>query len=155
MATYQRKKGVDTDNVDIVNATETIADASKGGVEIDTDRVIKTDELDKAQFMNQEVVILLAEPSSEQEPDIVEVNVNGDYRWGIRGSEMRVKRSHLAVMARAKQSRVRQRKHVDRDGSMSFTEETVLQLTYPFQVVEDPDPRRGAPWLRQLLSNPG
>jgi len=155
MATYQRKKGVDTDNVDIVNATETIADAAKGGVELDTDRVIKTDDLDMVQFMNQEVVILLAEPASEQEPDIVEVNVNGDYRMGIRGNEMRVKRSHLAVMARAKQSRVRQRKTVDRDGSMSFSEETVLQLTYPFQVVEDPDPRRGAPWLRQLLSNPG
>lgn len=155
MVAYTRKKGVDSESVDITNPVESAHDFMTGaGTVVDTDNVMKTDDIEFERFMNQEVVVLLADPASEQEPTVVEVNVNGDYRMGVRGFEVKLKRAHVAVLARAKQSRVRQKKVVAPDGSMSFQEENVLALSYPFQVVEDPDPRRGAPWLRQLLSNP-
>lgn len=154
---YERKKGVDSNDIDIVNGVEQIipGQVSTKGVEIDTERVIRTDDLDKARFMADELIIHLGDAQSEHDPQIVEINVNGDYRMGVRGNEMKLKRSHLEVLAQAKQSRVRQRKVVNPDGSMGFVEETVLQLTYPFQVMQDPNPKKGAPWLRQLLSNPG
>jgi hypothetical protein len=67
---------------------------------------------------------------------------------------VKLRRYHVAVLANAKQSRVRQRKIVQPDGSMGFQEENVLALSYPFQVMHDPNPKQGAPWLRQLLSTP-
>jgi hypothetical protein len=151
--TYKRG-GVDSDNVDIENAVTSAENFLKDkGIETEVEKIV-SDDPDDVRFMNQEITIILAEPASESDPMFVEVNVNGDYRVGVRGEEMKLRRSHLAVLARAKQSRVRQKKIVNGDGSMGFVEENVLALTYPFQVIEDPDPRRGGPWLRRLLSNP-
>ena len=67
---------------------------------------------------------------------------------------MKLRRYHVAVLAQAKQSRVRQKKVVNSDGSMGYIEESVLALTYPFQVLHDPNPKVGAPWLRKMLQAP-
>lgn len=154
MSAVIRSHGIDSHNVDMVNPSVPMFDFLSGqGHIIDTDKVLDTESLDFERFINQDILIYLSEPTSEHEPAFVELNVNGDYRFGLRGGEMKIKRSHLAVLAQAKQSRVRQKKQVHADGSMGYTEEAVMQLTYPFQVITDPDPRRGGPWLRQLLSN--
>lgn len=153
--TYERKRGVSSDDVDIVNRVSDAKEATKaGGVEIDTDRIISTDALDQEAFMRDELEVFFNEPNNENEASFVEVNVNGDYRMVIRGNTAKLRRYHVAVLAQAKQSRVRQRKIVSPDGSMGFQEENVLALTYPFQVMHDPNPKQGVPWLKQLLSNP-
>lgn len=153
--TYERKKGVSSDDVEIVNRVTDAKDASKaGGIEIDTDRIISTDALDQEAFMRDELEVFFQEPNNENEASFVEVNVNGDYRMVIRGNTAMLRRYHVAVLAQAKQSRVRQRKIVNPDGSMGFTEENVLALTYPFQVMNDPNPKQGVPWLKKMLSNP-
>lgn len=151
---YVRAKGIDSHNVDIHNAEQDLPDFTKSpGHVIETDTILRSEDIDEERFMNQEITIFLQESVSEFESDFVEVNVNGDYRIGVRGSEMTIRRKHLGVLAQAKQSRVRQKKSVNPDGSMSFTEQNVVSLTYPFQVITDPDPRRGGPWLRDLLKN--
>lgn len=153
--TYERKGTVDSHNVDIVNSVQSVADATDAkGIEIDTDRVISTDALDNAAFMRDELIVFLQEPGNENDPAFVEINVNGDYRLAVRGNEVKLRRYHVAVLANAKQSRVRQTKVVNPDGSMGFREDNVLSLTYPFQVMHDPNPKVGAPWLRQLLQTP-
>lgn len=153
--TYERKRGVNSEDVDIVNRVSDAKEATKaGGIEIDTDRVISTDALDQEAFMRDELEVFFNEPNNENEASFVEVNVNGDYRMVIRGNTAKLRRYHVAVLAQAKQSRVRQRKIVSPDGSMGFQEENVLALTYPFQVMHDPNPKQGVPWLKQLLSNP-
>lgn len=154
---YERKRGgVSSEDVEIVNRVQPAAEATKaGGVEIDTDRVISTDALDQEAFMRDEMEIILMEPSNESDPQFCEVNVNGDYRMLMRNGEpQRVRRYHVAVLAQAKQSRVRQKKIISPDGSMGYQEENVLSLTYPFSVLTDPHPKQGAPWLRQMLANP-
>ena len=152
---YERKRGVNSEDVEIVNRVTDAKEASKaGGIEIDTDRVISTDALDHEAFMRDELEVFFQEPNNENEASFVEVNVNGDYRMVIRGNTAMLRRYHVAVLAQAKQSRVRQRKIVSPDGSMGFQEENVLALTYPFQVMNDPNPRQGVPWLKKLLSNP-
>jgi hypothetical protein len=30
----------------------------------------------------------------------------------------------------------------------------VLSLTYPFQVMHDPNPKQGVPWLKKMLQQP-
>lgn len=152
---YERNKTIASEDVAIVNGVQTMKEASApGGVEIDTDRVISTDALDQEAFMRDELEVYFNEPGNENEPAFVEVNVNGDYRIAVRGDTVKLRRYHVAVLANAKQSRVRQRKIVQPDGSMGFQEENVLALSYPFQVMHDPNPKQGAPWLRQLLSTP-
>lgn len=154
--TYERKRGVSSEDVEIVNRVTDAKEASSaGGVEIDTDRIISTDALDQEAFMRDEMEIILMEPGNENDPQFCEVNVNGDYKLLMRnGDPQRVRRYHVAVLAQAKQSRVRQKKIVNPDGSMGFQEENVLSLTYPFSVSHDPNPKQGAPWLRKMLSNP-
>lgn len=152
---YERKRGVTSEDVEIVNRVQPAAEAVRGGHEIDTDRVLRTDQLDEEAFMRDEMEIILMEPGNENEAQFCEVNVNGDYRLLMRNGEpQKLRRYHVAVLAQAKQSRVRQKKIVNPDGSMGFQEENVLSLTYPFSVFNDPNPKQGAPWLRKMLSNP-
>ena len=153
--TYERKRGVNSQEVEIVGAVQDAKEATKaGGIEIDTDRIISTDAIDQEAFMRDELEVFFQEPNNENEASFVEVNVNGDYRMVVRGNTAKLRRYHVAVLAQAKQSRVRQKKIVNADGSMGFAEENVLALTYPFQVMHDPNPKLGVPWLRQMLSNP-
>jgi hypothetical protein len=153
---YERKRGPDSNEVDMVNGgVEAIAEAKSGkGIEIDTDKVISTDALDQEAFMRDELEVFFSEPVNENEAAFVEVNVNGDYRMVVRGNTATLRRYHVAVLANAKQSRVRQRKIVQPDGSMGFQEENVLSLTYPFQVMHDPNPKVGVPWLKKILQQP-
>lgn len=152
---YERKSTVSSDDIPIFGQVTPASEATKpGGIEIDTDRVLRTDALDEEAFMRDELDVMFSEPGGEHEPAFVEVNVNGDYRMAVRGDTVKLRRYHVAVIANAKQSRVRQRKIVNPDGSMGFQEENVLSLTYPFQVVHDPNPRLGAPWLKKLLQQP-
>lgn len=153
---YERKKTVESNDVAIVGEVTDAAEAlGTKGHEIDTDRVISTAQLDSESFMRDEMEIILMEPNNENEAQFCEVNVNGDYRLLLRNGEpQKLRRYHVAVLAQAKQSRVRQKKIVQPDGSMGFQEENVLSLTYPFSVLHDPNPKQGAPWLRQMLANP-
>jgi hypothetical protein len=152
---YERQRSLASDDVDIVNKVTPASEASSpGGIEIDTDRVIRADQLDEEAFMRDELEIYFNEPGNENEPSFVEVNVNGDYRMVMRGDTSKLRRYHVAVIANAKQSRVRQRKILNQDGSMGFQEDNVLALTYPFQVMHDPNPRMGVPWLKKLLAQP-
>lgn len=153
---YERQRGIASDDVKIENAVTPATEASgPGGHQIDTDRVISTDAIDQEAFMRDELEIILMEPGNENDQQFCEINVNGDYRVLMRNGEpQRVRRYHVAVLAQAKQSRVRQRKVVQPDGSMGFQEENVLALSYPFSIAHDPNPKHGAPWLRKMLSNP-
>ena len=157
---YERKGTVSSGDVAIQNDVETVDTAAlaKGatlnGIEIDTDRIISTDQLDNEAFMRDEVEVFVNEAMSENDATFLEVNVNGDYRMVVRGDTVKLRRYHVAVLAQAKQSRVRQRKIMNPDGSMGFVEENVLSLTYPFSVTHDPRGKQGGDWLKQLLSNP-
>lgn len=154
--TYERNKSIDSNETDMVGGgVESVAAAQSGkGIEIDTDRVISTDALDQEAFMRDELEVFFNEPQNENDAAFVELNVNGDYRMVVRGNTAVLRRYHVAVLASAKQSRVRQKKIVAPDGSMGFQEENVLSLTYPFQVMHDPNPRQGVPWLKKLLQQP-
>lgn len=153
---YERKKSLDSNETDMINGgVETVEAARSGkGIEIDTDRVISTDAIDQEAFMRDELEVFFNEPQNENDAAFVEVNVNGDYRMVVRGNTAILRRYHVAVLANAKQSRVRQKKIVAPDGSMGFQEENILSLTYPFQVMNDPNPKMGIPWLKKLLQQP-
>jgi hypothetical protein len=144
----------DSREIDIQGAVQPAAEASApGGVQIETTPVYSSAALELEAFMREELEIILSEPGNENDAAFTEVNVNGDYRLLLRNGEpQKVRRYHVAVLAQAKQSRVRQRKIVQGDGSMGFIEENVLSLSYPFTVLADS--RKGSQWLRELIKVP-
>jgi hypothetical protein len=157
---YERTKEISSDSVEIQNSVEPIdtkaiasGKASKG-IEIDTESVLSTAKLDEEVFMRDELEVFVNESTNENDPAFVELNVNGDYRLIMRGDTVNLRRYHVAVLAQAKQSRVRQRKIMNPDGSMGFSEDNVLSLTYPFSVTSDPRGKVGGDWLKQQLANP-
>jgi hypothetical protein len=163
---YERKPTVDSSNVDISNAVQgvnhglsqggqdTPLERDRKGIEIDTDLVVSTDQLDRERFMQDVLEIHLAEPASESDAGFAEVTVNGKYMLFVRGNTHQAPRTHVAVLAQAKAMRITQKKVVNADGSMGYEERAQLHLMYPFQVLHDPNPRLGSPWLKKLLQNP-
>lgn len=161
--TYERKKGVSSEDVEIVNKVQPVdhskvADGGialddKAGIQIDTDPVYDTKSLDEESFMREWIEIHMHDPASEDEPQFAEVTVNGDKVTLFRGEVKKVRRYHVAALAQAKAMRLVQSKITNPDGSMGYVEKAVLRLTYPFSVTHEPN-RRGSAWLRQLLGNP-
>ncbi len=121
---------------------------------IDTERVIRTDQLDFEAFMRDVLLVQMHDPASEDDQQFAEVTVNGDYVCAVRGDQVRMRRYHVAVLANAKQFRVSQKKITTADGSMGYQEVTRVVLTYPFAVLEDPRGKVGADWLRKLIQTP-
>lgn len=158
---YERKAGISSEDVEIVNGDRTfsIDDTASGKdilgtMEISTDKVYANEDLEREAFMAQELEVHIMDAGSEDDPQFVEVTVNGDYRLARRGDTVTLKRYHVAVLAQGKELRMRQVKIVNPDGSMGYEEKMVSKQTYPFSVIHDPAGRKGSDWLRQQLRNP-
>jgi hypothetical protein len=159
---YERKRGVESHNVDIDDAVSkfSVDDTAAGrnplqhGTPIEIEPNYIPSKLEQEKFMAEEVVVFMQEASSENEPEFVEVTVNGDYRLLRRGQEATIKRYHVAALARAKAARVDQKKIVNPDGSMGYEERMVIKVSYPFSVISDPSGAKGSDWLRTLLKAP-
>lgn len=160
---YERKRGVDSNDIAIIGATQNVnasLAAETGmaledvkGIVVDTESVLRTDQLDEEVFMREWMEIHLHDPANEDEPVYAEVTVNGDKFVSIRGETKKVRRYHVAALAQAKALRLVQTKVTNEDGSMGYREKAVLRLVYPFSVIHDANPKGGA-WLRQQLGNP-
>lgn len=147
-----------SEEVDIVNPTSPLDIRAAlnsldplAGMEIDIDRVPTPAQLTHEQFMAQDMELQTMDPGSEEENQYIEVNVNGDYRMCRRGESLLCKRYHVAVLANAKELRLKQVKIVNGDGSMGYKEEMTSRMTYPFSVIHDPAGRQGVDWLRKEL----
>ena len=145
--TYERKGAISSDDVEIVNPEKkfSIDDTAKGhnplmdALDISTDKMYSPADISKEAFMAQEVEVHLAEPANEDENQF--------------GDTCILKRYHVAVLAQAKEMRMKQTRVVNHDGSMGYQEKMVTRQTYPFSVIHDPSGRKGSDWLRQQLQN--
>lgn len=165
MNRYERKAGIVADGgakiiggeerIDVDKARATGNALESDGVIVDPESVLgRTDLLDHERFMHEELLVQMHDPSHESEPQFVELNVNGDYRLAVRDSqrEVKLKRMHVAVLASAKTSSIKQERYTDAEGFVGFRDKQVLRLSYPFTVLHDPSPRQGNAWLRQLIT---
>lgn len=159
--TFERKGAMDAAaaqiiqgavKVNVAKALQT-GDAPFEAQEIAVEKIISPDQIPLEAFMAQELEIHLMDAATEDEPQFVEVNVNGHYRMLVRGETHMVRRYHVAVLAQAKDQRLQQKKIVNADGSMGFEEKMVSRQMYPFSIVSDPAGRRGAEWIKQQLAN--
>jgi hypothetical protein len=101
-------------------------------------------------FMNEPVTILVHSTTDENQPPHVIVNVNGTNQPIVRGYPTQVKRKYVEVLARMKETRYSQRTP---NPSAPDQIEMVARhgLAYPFDLVEDPNPK-GRAWLQNVLA---
>jgi hypothetical protein len=101
-------------------------------------------------FMNELVTVMVHSTTDENQPNHVVVNCNGMNQPLIRGVPTTVKRKYVEILARMKETKYTQ---VTRNPSAPDQIDMVARhgLCYPFDLVEDANPR-GRAWLQNVLA---
>lgn len=104
-------------------------------------------------FLNEIVTVMIHPTTNENDAPHVIVNVNGINQPIIRGYPTEVRRKYVEVLARMKETKYSQ---PGRDMSNPEHGNQVIgrtALSYPFEVMEDKNPR-GRAWLQHVLAEP-
>lgn len=134
-------KGADKldDQIDVQNVSETDL------------RKIAADEA----FMHEQVKIIVLPTTDMNAPPYATISVNGEGVVIQRNVPTVVKRKHLEVLARMKETRISQDLTPNRDGEINVSSlRGHTGLAYPFTVIHDPNPKGGA-WLQNVLAERG
>lgn len=103
-------------------------------------------------FMNQPIKIRLATTTDENAPPFATVTVNhpGNRSQIPRGVACWVKRSHVEVLARMRETKYRQptRNPMDPEPGNELIGRSAM--VYPFEVLDDPHPL-GRAWLERVM----
>lgn len=134
------QQGVDV--IDDQPDVQTVAESDLGSVAADE------------KFMHEEITIVVQPTTDPNAAPYVLLNVNGDRMVVHRNIPTKVKRKHVEVLARMKETRWVQNVP---DGYIGQIDMGSLRghtgLAYPFTVLEDKNPKGGA-WLANVLAEP-
>lgn len=135
--------GLKAKGIDVIEDIPTVDPVSQGDF---------ADIASQEKFMHEPVTILLLPTTDANAPPYALVNVNGDREIIPRGVKKIIKRKHLEVLARMKETRWTQSVpdgYVGQIGADSLQGHTAL--VYPFQVLKDDNPK-GPAWLEHVLA---
>lgn len=105
-------------------------------------------------FMHEDVTVLIMPTTDPNAPPYAAVNVNGDRKVILRNVPTRVKRKHLEVLARMKETRWVQAVPEGYNGQIDMGSlRGHTGLCYPFTVIEDKNPKGGA-WIANIMAEP-
>lgn len=105
-------------------------------------------------FMHEDVVVLIMPTTDPNAPPYATVNVNGDMKVIPRNIPTRVKRKHLEVLARMRETRWVQAVPEGYNGQIDMGSlRGHTGLCYPFTVIEDKNPKGGA-WIANIMAEP-
>lgn len=103
-------------------------------------------------FMEERVKIVIHPTTDANAPPFAQVSVNGEGAIVGRNIPTWVKRKHLEVLARMKETRVSQDMTPNASGEITTASlRGHSGLAYPFAVIEDKNARGGA-WLANILA---
>jgi hypothetical protein len=102
-------------------------------------------------FMDEKMVIEVSPSPNEEDHPCVILNVNGTAHPIWRGYPVETKRKYVEVLARSKETKYKQppRDMGDPEKGNALVGRTAL--CYPFQVLEDKNPK-GRAWLAAVLA---
>lgn len=105
-------------------------------------------------FMHEDVTVTIMPTTDPNAPPYATLSVNGEMKIVPRNIPTRIKRKHLEVLARMKETRWVQQVPDGYNGQidMSFLRGHT-GFAYPFTVVEDKNPKGGA-WLANVMAEP-
>lgn len=146
----------------IVNPSGTMK-LAKAGVELDNDQTdIQTvAESDLARvaadesFMREPVRVRLAQSTNPNDPPYAVITCNDSAGRAVlpRGEVLTVQRRHLEILARLKEVRYHQRQASNGDLESGNRLYANVAHVYPFEVIEDKNPK-GHAWLQNILAEP-
>jgi hypothetical protein len=142
--------------------SQTVVGLEKAGVKVEDDQLdidpVSTDEsltfddvLKLEAFMAERVKVMIMATTDANAPPYADLSVNGVKAVVRRNVPTTISRAHLEVLARMKETRVTQQVN---DGQREIGMESLrgsTALCYPFQVVEDKNPKGNA-WLQHILA---
>jgi len=102
-----------------------------------------------AAFMEESVVIEIAETTDENAVPYAHLNCNGANQVIPRGMPVSVKRKFVEILARMKETKYKQVHNTVELDRYEMHEKTAL--VFPFQVIKD-DNKLGMPWLKRILA---
>lgn len=103
-------------------------------------------------FMNEMVTVLVHSTTDENQANHVIVNCNGVNQPIFRGVPTTVRRKYVEILARMKETRYTQVTPNPAAPDVSHMHAR-HGLSYPFELVEDKNPR-GRAWLQNVLHEP-
>jgi hypothetical protein len=103
-------------------------------------------------FMNEHVTVLVHSTTDENQAPHIIVNCNGVNQPIVRGVPTQIRRKYLEILARMKETKYTQR---TLNPAAPDQIEMIARhgLAYPFEVVEDKNPR-GRAWLSNVMAEP-
>lgn len=105
-------------------------------------------------FMNEEVIIVIMPTTDPNAPPYATVDVNSERKIIGRNQPTRIKRKHLEVLARMKETRWLQQIPEGYSGQIDMGSlRGHTGFAYPFNVMEDKNPKGGA-WLANIMAEP-
>ena len=117
------------------------------------DKPPSKEKLEALAFMEEEVIIKVHDTTDPNAVPVPPVWNDGRVQYFIRGQEQKVKRKFVERLARAKLTTFTQREEFDATGSRTFVQVPHTSLLFPFELVEDKNPK-GRDWLRTVLRDP-
>jgi len=103
-------------------------------------------------FMNELVTVMVHSTTDENQPPQVIVNCNGMNQPIMRGYPTTIKRKYVEILARMKETKYTQRT-LNPAAPDQIDMVARHGLSYPFDLVEDKNPR-GRAWLNNVLAEP-
>lgn len=142
-----------------VEKTLSAAGASKPEILVGNDQSLEMPstvefarEIAEEAFMNEIVVVEISETTDENLPPSIILSVNGITQPVFRGVPTPMRRMFVEVLARCKETKYTQRTtNANSPDKIELVPRT--GLAYPFQIVEDANPK-GRAWLRAVLMEP-
>lgn len=133
--------------------------ARKEGIQIIDDApVIETISKDTKQlvldeaFMNEMVTVMVHSSTDENQSPHVVLNCNGTNQPLMRGVPSTIRRKYVEILAHMKETKYSQ---VTRNPAAPDQIDMIARhgLAYPFELMEDANPR-GRAWLNNVLAEP-
>jgi hypothetical protein len=105
-------------------------------------------------FMHEDIDIIVLPTTDINAAPYVAVTVGSDRVFVPRNKRTRIKRKHLEVLARMRETRITQDLTPNQQGEITMASlQTHTGLAYPFTVLADRNPAGGA-WLANILAEP-
>lgn len=117
------------------------------------DKPVSKEKMDELAFMEEMVTIKVHDTNDPTAIPVPPVWVNGKAQYFVRGMEQTVRRKYVERLARAKITTFSQREEFDEQGNRVFVQVPHSAQLFPFELVEDANPR-GRDWLRSVLRDP-
>lgn len=141
---------VDATNEYLGNANPvTIGEIGRGDVDL-IDPVVDMSWAEHEKFMHEPVTVMVMSSGQENELELIPIGVNGVTQNFRIDTPQTVKRMFVEKLARCKSTNFEQTID-DRLGERMNMMRRRHALRFPFQVIQDSNPR-GAAWLKNILA---